>query len=423
MKKILAELDLLVDKQVITAETASRIRSYYEVQESSSSARIVVVFSILGALLVGLGIILVVAHNWDTFPKLVRLGIAFLPLLVTHSVGGYLLVRNIESTAWREATSALIIFAVATAISLVSQIYNIHGELANFLLVWMALSAPVMYVFRSSVGSLLFIVGTTWYGSQSGYLHWNSGGSLLYFALLAADVPYYVRLIRTRPDSNFTTLHHWAMAISLSIVLGTFGHRAAEWNTTAYVALFGCFVLVGQFNEISRERILNGHMFVGSLGTIALLLGLSFKYFWSELSVSRDFYFGPTASYLAAILYVVDGVLLWRLMARQGIGYINAKSFIFLVFAVILFCGLFNAMAAQVLINVLLLVIAILTIREGILAGSRGQMNYGLLIMAALITCRFFDVDMTFAVRGLLFILVGSCFFIANYKMSKMKKF
>ena len=250
MKKILAELDLLVDKQVITAETASRIRGYYEVQESSSSARIVVVFSILGALLVGLGIILVVAHNWDALPKLVRLGIAFLPLLLTHSVGGYLFVRNIESTAWREATSALIIFAVATAISLVSQIYNIHGDLANFLLVWMALSAPVMYVFRSSVGSLLFIVGTTWYGSQSGYFHWNSG-SLLYFVLLAADMPYYVWLIRTRPDSNFTTLHHWAMTISLSIVLGTFGHRAAEWNTNAYVALFGCFAW-SNFNEVRK---------------------------------------------------------------------------------------------------------------------------------------------------------------------------
>ena len=44
-------------------------------------------------------------------------------------------------------------------------------------------------------------------------------------------------------------------------------------------------------------------------------------------------------------------------------------------------------------------------------------LNYGLLIITALITCRFFDTDISFIVRGLLFMAIGAAFFGANYFM------
>ncbi|HAC15860.1 MAG TPA: DUF2157 domain-containing protein, partial [Bacteroidetes bacterium] len=64
----------------------------------------------------------------------------------------------------------------------------------------------------------------------------------------------------------------------------------------------------------------------------------------------------------------------------------------------------------------------ILTIREGGLKNHLGIMNYGLLIITMLVISRFFDADINFVIRGILFILVGIGFFVANYWMVKQRK-
>ncbi|MEM6542707.1 MAG: DUF2157 domain-containing protein, partial [Bacteroidota bacterium] len=51
-----------------------------------------------------------------------------------------------------------------------------------------------------------------------------------------------------------------------------------------------------------------------------------------------------------------------------------------------------------------------------------GILNYGLLILTALVVCRFFDTDLSFVVRGIMFVSVGAGFFVANYLMLKKRK-
>ena len=64
-KRILKELPELIDKKVISEETAEAISRYYQDRQSASPNRLNTAFGILGAALVGLGIILIIAHNWD----------------------------------------------------------------------------------------------------------------------------------------------------------------------------------------------------------------------------------------------------------------------------------------------------------------------------------------------------------------------
>jgi uncharacterized membrane protein len=47
----------------------SEIKQFYQQQSGKSGNRLIVVFGILGAILVGLGIILIIAHNWDDLSK------------------------------------------------------------------------------------------------------------------------------------------------------------------------------------------------------------------------------------------------------------------------------------------------------------------------------------------------------------------
>ncbi len=55
----------LVREGLITADQAERIRARYAADPQRSGNRMLLVFAILGSLLVGLGIILIIAHNWD----------------------------------------------------------------------------------------------------------------------------------------------------------------------------------------------------------------------------------------------------------------------------------------------------------------------------------------------------------------------
>jgi hypothetical protein len=66
--------------------------------------------------------------------------------------------------------------------------------------------------------------------------------------------------------------------------------------------------------------------------------------------------------------------------------------------------------------------IGILTLRSGSQKEHLGLMNAGLLIIAILIICRFSDTNMSFVVRGVLFVLLGIGFFLANYRLLKKRK-
>jgi len=68
------------------------------------------------------------------------------------------------------------------------------------------------------------------------------------------------------------------------------------------------------------------------------------------------------------------------------------------------------------------LIVAVLTIREGAIRNNLGILNYGLLIITGLIICRFFDINIGFVLKGLLFVLVGMGFFFANLWMIRKKK-
>lgn len=422
---ILHDLDELLSQQVITEEDASRIRNYYGRKPQPPNNRLVIIFGVLGSLLVGMGIVLILAHNWDNLPKFIKLAIALLPLLAGQALCGYLLVKKSASVAWREGASVFVVFAIATAISIVSQVYHIEGDFGNFLFVWMLLSLPIMYVMQSSAASLLFWIGITWYACEDGYFHFDRGIVIKYWILALTGIPFYWQLCKKAIRSNATVLHHWFIAASLVITLATFARDAEELILPAYMFLFGAFILLGQlplFN--SREGLFaNAYLIAGSVGSIILLLMLSFDWYWEELG-SRDFsdWIGSPELFLCIGLLVISAMLYGILLKQMNIRSLLSKSYVIPGFLILFVIGVYNPYSAQVLVNIFILILAIYTIREGAQADHLGRMNYGLMIFTLLIICRFFDTNLSFVVRGLLFVLVGLGFFAMNYRMIKKRK-
>ncbi|MEP6647404.1 MAG: DUF2157 domain-containing protein [Saprospiraceae bacterium] len=423
--KVRKEITELLSAGVITPEVAYRINSYYDSKTEPSQNRQVIVFGILGAIMVSLGIILILAHNWDNLSRLIKTIVAFLPLVFGQLICGYTLLNKKESTAWREASSAFLFFAIGACIGLLGQVYNVDGNLDSFLFTWLLLCVPIIYVMQSSVASLLYIAGITWYACETGYWGHSTYTPFIYWGMLLLVLPYYYLLFRKHRENNFFTFHNWLIPISVTIALGTFSHHESELMFIAYVSLFGLLYLIGNNPFIREQKVRNnGYLVLGSLGSVGILLVLSFNFFWNDLpdhSFDMKEIMHSSEFHVATFLTLAALVLLIYQKIKFRPFDIKPVELVFILFIIIFFIGIKSPIAI-LFINILVLTIGILTIREGTKLDHLGILNYGLLIVTTLIICRFFDVDISFAFKGLLFVAVGLGFFFANYWMMRKKK-
>lgn len=375
--------------------------------------------------MIGLGIILLVAHNWDEFSRTTKTFFAFLPLITGQVICGYVLVKKQDNIAWKESSTAFLFFAIGASISLISQIYNIPGNLGSLLLTWTLLALPLIYIMKSSIASLLYIVGITYYAGETCYWTYPMSESYFYWVLILGVLLHYYHLYKKNPESNFMIFHNWLIPLSVVITLGTVAKKTGELMYIAYFSLFGLLYLTGNIAFFKKQKLKNnGYIILGSLGTVVLLLTLSFDWFWEELRKNdlqlNEAIIAPEFFASVILTLLVTG-LLYLNQKNKPISDIKPISIVYILFVVTFILGLYSSIAI-VLINLYVFIIGILTIIDGAKQDHLGILNYGLLIITALVICRFFDANLSFFLRGILFLLVGAGFFTTNYWMLKKRK-
>lgn len=423
--KILKDLPELIQAEVITQDTADRIQAFYEKKSGQSTNKLFIIFGVLGAILVGLGIILIIAHNWDELSRTVKTSFAFVPPIVGQVLCAWVLMKKSDSIAWRESSASFLFFSVGACLALISQIYNIPGKISSYLLTWMLLCLPLIYVMQSSIASLLYLIGITAYTVEANYWSSSSSESHWYWLLLIMALPHYYRILKEKPSRNFSVFHHWIIPLSLIITLGTVAKETEELMFIAYFNLFGLLYLIGESTLLNQQKLKsNGYKVLGSLGTVILLLILSFDGFWVNLgSKNFDFkqvivapeFFASISSFLLAF------GLLYLNLRDKVLTETKPLAFTFIFFMITFVIGLFSSFVV-ILMNIYIFAIGIMVIREGAKQDHLGILNYGLLIIAALVICRFFDTDLSFVFRGILFVLIGIGCFITNLWMLKKRK-
>ncbi|MDB5256035.1 MAG: hypothetical protein JWM14_730 [Chitinophagaceae bacterium] len=420
LKKELADL---VAASVITQETADNIQNYYAGKSEPSSNKLFVIFAILGALLIGLGVLLIIAHNWDELSVSTKTVLAFVPLVISQLACGYTLIKKDTESTWRESSATLLFLSIGAAISLISQIYNIPGNISSFLLTWLLLGLPVIYLLRSSFTSLLYITGVVVYAAYRDYWNYHQEPSYWFWLLFLAILPYYYFIFQKNTRSHFVLVHHWFMAIALTICLGTIADNNKGLIVVAYMNLFCVFILLGHIiNLKTNAHKSNGYLSVGQIMSMLLLLISSFHFFWEDITRHHQYdnaFFGP--EFIASCLtgLAAAGLLIFkkRTFAEERIRPLEV-TFVFFAIIYLLTFVFPNVVALS---NILFLILSILIIREGIRREHLGITNLGLLMITALVACRFFDTHLEFVVRGVLFLFVGIGFFVTNFLMIKKR--
>ncbi|QVY66535.1 DUF2157 domain-containing protein [Polaribacter sp. Q13] len=418
--KFIKELPELIQNGVISKEIASKIENYYNSRSASksSSNNLFTIFGVLGSLLVGLGIILILAHNWDDFSKTVKSILAFLPLVVGQFIVGYSILKE-KSKTWLESSGVFLFFAVGSSISLISQIYNIPGNLSSFLLSWILLCLPLIYLLKFKGVFLLTLIFATVYACSLGY-SFSSETKVpwFYILLFALLLPQYFYHLKNNLTTNFTAILNWLFPLSLIIVFGAFLNTVYRLDVILYSFLLGFIYNVGQLKSFRSLRVSkNGFLVIGSLGLVITMLMVSFESFWNI-----DF----EISFLGNKELLIGGFLmlstLYMLIKNNSFSKFNFNNiFQFIPFLMILFYATqsLDTRITVALVNITVLVLGVSIVKKGVDKASFVILNYGLLIITALITCRFLDTEMTFIIRGLLFIIVGAGFFVTNYLMLK----
>lgn len=127
----------------------------YENKNSNSKLGIYTIVT-LGCVVLGLGIIALIASNWEVIPDFVKLFIDFLILLLL----GFYIHKKYNNSNQKIKDSLIVIFIlfILGSIGLISQIYNTGGELYQAFLLWSIISLPIIMFSESVFPSQFWII-------------------------------------------------------------------------------------------------------------------------------------------------------------------------------------------------------------------------------------------------------------------------
>jgi len=418
--RFIKDLPELLENKVISQDVADSIQSYYKSKNEGKPNRLFLIFGVLGSALVGLGIILILAHNWDDFSRTTKTIWAFLPLVIGQLFTGFSILRN-KSKTWKEASGVFLFFSVGASMTLISQIYNIPGNLSSFLLTWILLCAPLIYLLKSRAVAILHVVFATYYVFEYGYSV-GSHTPWYYLLCLALIAPFYIQLLRQQERSNITSIFNWLIPLSITISLGAFVRPGdGDYGFFMYIILFGIFYNLGKMPYFQDQKLRrNGYLIIGSLGTMITLLITTFKWFWEEMAKSAVA--DTQTIMISSTLFIIALAILVYSYSKKWVKGFNLFQFVFIIFSLLFVIGMVDVTLSTILTNVFVLALGLTTMKIGVDQFHFGILNYGLLIVTALVVCRFFDTNITFVIRGLLFVIVGAGFFLTNYIMLKKQK-
>lgn len=150
------EIETWVRAGIIDDRQGRAIRGHYPSQEESASwGRIA--FGVAGGVLIGLGVILLFAYNWEKMHKFAKLAVVFTALIAAHGAA-----LSLKRPAARETLHVLGTMFFGAGIWLIAQIYHIDEHYPNAFLVWglgaLSLAWALPSLSQALIASLLLVL-------------------------------------------------------------------------------------------------------------------------------------------------------------------------------------------------------------------------------------------------------------------------
>lgn len=359
-----------------------------------------VLMFILAAVLIGGGIILLLAHNWKDLSRPVRAVLSYLPLALSYAV---LLAAYHRGQAAKEGAGVFHALALIAALALIGQTYHSGGDVWDLLRNSAILLLPVALFYpaqSSACAFVVFIVGLLFQHTlmlsdwglavASGILLWRQRGVVLaWFVALFA----FVLLLKILFDYiNWAIWHTVYVLLPLYYVVGrTWFGRGYARNPLASIGAIGIVLL-------SLFFAWNNHLwFRPILENIVVYFGLGLTFVAIALAIQKRLYFQQVA--FAALLPMMLCANYWLQTSEISFNVLLNKGFLLCSFVL----GVCLAVEAERQQRWL-------------------KFNAALLLLCNALAAAFFDEVYSFMLRGMAFIIIGLILLCANLFLMKRRK-
>lgn len=404
------ELPRWVEEGLIPGDAAERLRERYPAPARRETSALTALY-VLGALMIGGGVLSLVAWNWETLAAGWKVALLGTGLAVVHAVG-YRLWRFEPRTQLGHGLLVLASVLFGATVGLIVQIFHLDTSWYDVLGIWAAGSLVAAWAYRSLPTALLAVALAAVWGFAAvekvtvGYpaipwgiallflpLAWHLRSSLVAgLALLAAGGTFATAAGVAFGGNQETGAMPGALAVSILLVIA--GTRLPDptrlrglgrWLRGAGVAAF----VSGAFPLTFRSQA-DAVWWPG----------------WSAMDHVAFFAFliGPA---------LLGGAVLWVASSRSGTARASVPSWSWALVA-----GAFVLLAMTVwgwppctllfvTANAALLLLAVVAVQSGAREGRRARFWMGMTLAVGLIVSRFLEFDTGLLVKGVVFIGCG----------------
>jgi len=419
-RELARELPLWVRDGLIAPENADALARRYPVHAEPSAGRHLQIFlGVLCALLIGAGVLLLISHNWDCFAPGVRLAFAWAPLAAAAGFGIWTVARHDDEPAWCEPAALFLAAAAASAIAIVSQVYQCVGTLTAYLRLLLALMILPMYALRSTALSAAFAVG--FFALLTCDFSPDRAAPVMMLLALAA-MPHLWRSATGGVSVGMRQLNQLAFAaVLLCLNLVCMMQDNSLFHALLWPLLCGVILQAGWHASEKRDGAMNSWLVVGSGGFLVLMMLGTYREAWRNIRF--DSVGGWPVWILAGLLALVWLGFGWRFRRSPGKSYAACYP---LVFLLCLLLGMRrHADIAMLLGNLYVLILGAGMLVTGFRTRSPWCMNRGLAVLAVLIFLRFCASD-DILLRAMIFlglgVAVGAVNLVFARKLRKMEK-
>ena len=145
LKRLKADLDLWVRDGLIDAQTAKALGDQARAQSASPSSS--PILASLAGLVIGLGVITVIAANWSALTGVIRLGMAGLLISAAMLSAGYLRDRALYLAS--NIIAAIAVLLAGGGVIVIGQLYHASATNSAFLSLWTLIGLLITLMLRA----------------------------------------------------------------------------------------------------------------------------------------------------------------------------------------------------------------------------------------------------------------------------------
>jgi len=426
------EIDKWLKESIISEEQSNLLKEKYgllDYGEKNIPSKIIISFSIIGALLIGSGVILLVASNWALIPNIVKLFIILCSIFIVNHFGYYLKYTKGNYPKIGEALLFLGALLFGAGGWLIAQSFNILTEDPNGVLFWGLGILPIAWLLEIELILVLSSCLISVWGIWAFTIY--QGPNFLYpLFMLGFIIPLCYKQKAT--FALFLSL----IGISLWLGFGPLQYTfdKGELFIGSYLIfsalLYSISITHNFFDRVSLHSI--SYKIIGLIVMFGFMYSLSFKFLIHDLTRATIKESTPVIAYIIfgglfflTLFSVIVNLLITR-KKSQSQKMLEKYEIIYLLFLLLIASSISlfpNAIFYVLISNIMLLIISIGLIFLGYYSHQKFKVNLGFLFFLTHFFTRYIDWGWQFFPRAVFFIIAGSLLILcATFLERKRKK-